>query len=86
MVNLAAGGDIDYLKACRILSGDGEVNILAGGDIVADVWCVRGWIDGEETGVEFRAGGEVNDLRGTIREEFLTEGEPVELPSPIEES
>ncbi|MBN1942526.1 MAG: hypothetical protein JW849_04445 [Phycisphaerae bacterium] len=83
VVNIAAGGDIDYLRACCIFSGNGEVNVIASGDITADVWCVQGWIDGEETGVEFSAGGEVNDLRGSIREEFITEGEPVELPTPI---
>ncbi|MBN1553532.1 MAG: LEPR-XLL domain-containing protein [Phycisphaerae bacterium] len=82
-INIAAGGDIDYLQACCILSGDGDVNVIAAGDITVTACHVNGWIDGEETGVEFAAGGEVNDLRGTIRDEFITEGEPVELPTPI---
>jgi hypothetical protein len=82
-INIAAGGDIDYLQACWILSGDGDVNLLAVGDITISVCCAWGWIDGDETGVEIAAGGVVNDLLGSIHDEFITEGQPVELPTPI---
>jgi hypothetical protein len=83
LVNIAAGGDIEYLKACRIVSGDGEVNIIAGDDINVDVRRVRSWRMQGETGVEFHAGGEVNDMRNRIRDDFVHEGEPVEFPEQI---
>jgi len=83
VVNIAAGGDIEYLKACRIVSGDGEVNISAGDDMTVDVRRVRSWSVGDETGVQFNAGGEVDDVRGSIRDKYVTEGEPVDLPEPM---
>ncbi|MCX5672803.1 MAG: hypothetical protein NTU94_15915, partial [Planctomycetota bacterium] len=85
VVNIAAGGDIESLRAKRIISGaDGEVNIIAGGDITVDVKKVSSWIlaDGT-TGVQFSAGGEVDDIRNTISSEFIDEGVPPEFPGPV---
>ncbi len=87
MINIAAGGDIEMLKVCRVVSGDdGDVNIIAGGDMTVDVRRVRSWtLEDPETGevtdsgVSFTAGGEVNDRRNSIRDEYITEGE-AEMP------
>lgn len=87
MINIAAGGDIEMLKVCRVVSGDdGDVNIIAGGDMTVDVRRVRSWTiedpdTGEviDSGVSFTAGGEVNDRRNRIRDEYITEG-AAEMP------
>lgn len=92
VVNIAAGGDIDLLKVCRVVSGnDGEVTISAGGDINADVWRVRSWtVEDSETGevidsgVQFNAGGEVNDRRNRIRDDYVNEGAPVSMPEVLD--
>ncbi|MCP4378849.1 MAG: hypothetical protein GY794_22075, partial [bacterium] len=90
VVNIATSGDIDYLQARRIVSGDGEVNVVAEGDITVNVCRVNSWtevdLEGEvlDTGVEFAAGGSVNDIRGSIRSEYVTEGQSPDLPSPID--
>jgi hypothetical protein len=86
VVNIAAGGDIENLKACRVVaSGDGEVNIVAGGDITANVGSVRSWSVQGETGVNFEAGGVVNDVHNSIAAQFTSEGAEVEFPEPIAE-
>lgn len=86
IVNIAAGGNIDDLKVCRIVSGDGEVNIVAGGDITADVRSIRSWTVNDESGVEFQAGGAVNDVRNSIKDEYVQEGlgGDVEIPAPAD--
>lgn len=85
IVNIAAGGDIESLKACQINSVDGTVSIVAGGDITADVKRVRSWeLQDGTTGVSFSAGGEVFDVRGTIRDQYVHEGGPVEFPDSVE--
>ncbi len=80
IVNIAAGGDIEYLKASRIISGDGEVNVIAGGDMTVDVCSVRSW---SVDGVSFEAGGSVTDVRNSIRDQYTHENEDVEFPDPI---
>ena len=82
VVNIAAGGDIDHLKASRIISGDGEVSIIAGDDMTVDVACVRSW---SLDGVSFEAGGSVTDVRNSIRSQYTHEGlgDDVEFPQPI---
>ncbi len=90
LINIAAGGDIEALRVCTITSGtdgDGEVNIIAGGDITADVRTIRSWTvvdDGEvvDSGVQFTAGGEVNGLRQSFRDAYVSEGEEVTFPAP----
>jgi hypothetical protein len=85
VVNIAAGGDIEQLKACRVVaSSGGEVNIVAEGDITANIGSVRSWSVQGATGVNVEAGGVVNDVRGTIAAQFTHEGEPVELPELVE--
>ena len=86
VLNIAAGEDIEQLTACRIVSGNGEVNIVAGGDMTVDVRRVRSWTLQDETGVEFQAGGTVNDVRDSIRQEYISEGGEVEFPAPIDEA
>jgi hypothetical protein len=86
IVNIAAGGDIEQLKVCRIVSGDGEVNIVAGGDITANIGSIRSWSIQGETGVNFEAGGVVNDVHNTIAAQFTSEGAVVEFPEPIVEA
>jgi len=73
IVNIAAGGDIGLLKASRIISGDGEVNIVACGDMTVDVRSIRSWVTEDATGVSFSAGGTVNDVRGTIADQYTHE-------------
>jgi len=78
-VNIAAGGDIHYMRVCRISSGnDGEVNVSSGGSMTVDVWRVYSWRDYDngqlvDTGVEFDAGGVVNDVRGRISSRLIEE-------------
>jgi hypothetical protein len=74
IVNIAAGGDIENLKVCRIISGNGDVNIVAGDDITANVGSIQSWNLAGETGVAFVAGGEVNDVRNSIKAQYTTEG------------
>lgn len=72
VVNILAGGDVEELKACRVVSGqDGTVNITAGGDITADIKTVREWtLDG----VNFNAGGEIDDVRNSIAATMENDG------------
>ena len=57
--------------------------MIAGGDITVDVRRVRSWSIGDDSGVEFYAGGEIDDVRDPINDEYEHEGEPVEFPVPI---
>jgi hypothetical protein len=84
IVEIAAGGSIDNLQACRIISGDGDVDIVAGGDITAKVGSVSSWSLNGTSGVQFSAGGEVNDVRNSIKAEYTQEGlgGSVEFPEP----
>ncbi len=91
VVNIAAGGDIESLKVCRVVSGrDGEVNIVAGGDMDVAVGRIRSWSveddSGEvvDTGVEFVAGGTITDRWNRIRDTYETEGQPADLPAPAD--
>ena len=85
VVNIAAGGSIDDLKICRIVtSDDGQVSVTAGEDITVDVKCVRDWTTTGD-GVSFSAGDEVTDVRNSINDDYVSEGQPVEFPDTIVE-
>jgi hypothetical protein len=65
VVNIAAGGDILDLKVCRIIPGDGDINIIAGDSIDATVGSTRGW---SIQGVNFSA----QSVSDTIKSAYVT--------------
>ena len=79
-MHIAAGGDIEFLKACRMVSGGGIVRVAAGWDLTACVFRIRSQqvtdLDSGETveGVTFAAGGTLTDLWGTIGDDFSEDG------------
>jgi hypothetical protein len=84
VINIAAGGDIESLKATKIISGDGDINIVAGGNIDASVGSVQStWTVQNGNGVQFSAGGVVNDMRNTIAAKYTSKDVAiVDLPDP----
>ena len=85
VVNIAAGGSIENLKITRIVtSDDGQINVVAGQDITANVSQIRDWSIAEN-GVTFSAGNEVDDARNSINDDYVSEGQPVEFPDTITE-
>jgi hypothetical protein len=93
LVNIAASGDIGYLKACSIMANSGEVNVYAGRNLKADVGEVSGWVkrDGlrgpvTDAGVEFTAGGTLTDIRHSIRSQYISSSEPAPVPLVLPEA
>jgi hypothetical protein len=85
IVNIAAGGDIENLKVCKIIATSGDVDIVAGGDITANVGSIQTWALKGQNGVDFSAGGTVTDVRNSIKAQYTQENvADVQFPDPSE--